>query len=96
MIGSWHDDQTEDVFNGGKGHRSWQSFVRVVRRKLLIIEAARRSEDLMNPPGNRFEDLKGTRKGQCSIRINDQYRVCFRWPGDGKAYDIEIIDYHDE
>ncbi|HEX2943784.1 MAG TPA: type II toxin-antitoxin system RelE/ParE family toxin [Rhodopila sp.] len=97
MIGSWHDTDTEDVFKGGKGHRAWHSFVKVARRKLLMIEAARSKDDLRNPPGNRLEELKGNkRKGQYSIRINDQYRVCFTWPGDGKAYDIEITDYHDE
>lgn len=96
MIGSWHDTDTEDVFKSGRGHRSWESFVRVARRKLLMIEAARSKDDLKNPPGNRLEELKGKRRGQCSIRINGQYRVCFTWPGDGKAYDIEIADYHDE
>jgi proteic killer suppression protein len=96
VIGSWHDEETADVFHGGKGHRSWQSFLKIARRKLLMIEAAHSKQDLRNPPGNRLEELQGKRKGQCSIRINDQYRICFTWPGDGKAYNIEITDYHDE
>jgi proteic killer suppression protein len=96
MIGSWHDTDREDVFKGGNGNPKWQSFLRVARRKLLMIEAAKRREDLLNPPGNRLEDLKGDRKGQCSIRINNRYRVCFTWQDDGKAYGIEITDYHDE
>lgn len=96
MIGSWHDTETEGLFNGGKGHRSWQSFARVARRKLLMVEAARNLGDLKNPPGNRLEELKKKRKGQHAIRINDQYRVCFTWGTDNKAYGIEITDYHDE
>lgn len=96
MIGSWRNEATEDLFRGGRGHRGWQTFLRVARRKLLMIEAAKRLDDLRNPPGNMLEVLKGKRRGQHSIRVNDQYRVCFRWGDDNKAYDIEIVDYHDE
>lgn len=62
-------------------------------RKLVQLDAAERLEDLRIPPGNRLEALKGDRKGQHSIRVNDQWRVCFRWD-DGDAYEVEIVDYH--
>jgi proteic killer suppression protein len=62
-------------------------------RKLLILDAAERVEDLRVPPGNRLERLKGNRGGQYSIRINDQWRICFRW-SNGQASDVEIVDYH--
>lgn len=65
----------------------------VARRKLLQLEIANRLEDLRVPPGNRLEALKGTRRGQHSIRVNDQWRVCFRWNAGG-ADDVEIVDYH--
>ena len=63
------------------------------RRKLKIVDAAPSVESLRVPPGNRLEPLKGDRKGQWSIRINDQWRICFRWK-DGAALDVEIVDYH--
>jgi len=66
---------------------------RVARRKLLLLHQARRLEDLRAPPGNRLEALKGDRNGQHSIRINDQWRICFRWEA-GDAYGVEIVDYH--
>jgi proteic killer suppression protein len=66
---------------------------RATRRKLLYLHRARRLRDLQVPPGNRLEALKGRRKGQHSIRINDQWRVCFRWQ-DGDAHDVEVVDYH--
>jgi proteic killer suppression protein len=62
-------------------------------RKLVLIDAAERLEDLRVPPGNRFEKLQGDRAGQHSIRVNDQWRVCFRWEG-ADAYDVELLDYH--
>jgi proteic killer suppression protein len=62
-------------------------------RKLGIVDAAEQLDDLRIPPGNRLEKLKGSRAGQHSIRINDQWRVCFRWK-DGNAYDVQIVDYH--
>jgi proteic killer suppression protein len=66
---------------------------RIARRKLLYLHQARRLDDLRVPPGNRLEVLKGNRRGQYSIRINDQWRICFRW-SDGDAWDAEIVDYH--
>ncbi len=66
---------------------------RVARRKLMYLHAARRLTDLRSPPGNRLETLKGDRQGQYSIRINSQWRICFRWQ-DGHAFDVEIVDYH--
>jgi proteic killer suppression protein len=70
-----------------------RSIERVARRKLLYLGQARSLDDLKVPPGNRLEALKGDRKGQFSIRINDQWRLCFRWK-DGDSYDVEITDYH--
>ena len=67
--------------------------IRVAKRKLMQLHSARTLNDLRAPPGNRLEALSGGRKGQHSIRINDQWRVCFRWR-DGDAYDVEIVDYH--
>jgi toxin HigB-1 len=69
--------------------------LRVAYRKLLQVNNARLLTDLRSPPGNRLEALKGKREGQFSIRVNDQWRVCFRWL-DGDAYDVEVCDYHDE
>ena len=66
---------------------------RQARRKLLYLHRARTIQDLTVPPGNRLEALRGNRKGQYSIRINDQWRICFRWK-DAAAYDVEIVDYH--
>ena len=62
-------------------------------RKLRQLDAALKMDDLRNPPGNRLEALKGDRKGQWSIRVNDQWRICFRW-ADGEASDVELVDYH--
>ena len=67
-------------------------FERSARRKLEMLAAAHSLEDLRSPPGNRLEKLKGDRAGQYSIRINDQFRICFRW--DKAARDVEIVDYH--
>jgi toxin HigB-1 len=72
--------------------RRFQAFERVARRKLEMLAAASRLDDLRSPPGNRLEALKGNRLGQYSIRINDQWRLCFRW--DDGAVDVEIVDYH--
>jgi len=69
------------------------NIAKVARRKLRQLEIANRLEDLRVPPGNHFKALKGNRSGQYSIRINDQWRVCFRW-SDGFAEDVEIVDYH--
>jgi proteic killer suppression protein len=67
--------------------------MKVANRKLMQIHNARKLDDLRAPPGNRLEVLAGDRKGQHSIRINDQWRVCFRWRA-GDAHDVEIVDYH--
>jgi len=75
--------------------RQWQAIEGVARRKLNMVHAAGRLEDLRVPPGNRLEKLEGTRKHQHSIRINDQSRICFEWR-EGEAYDVEIVDYHRE
>ena len=66
---------------------------RIIRRKLLLLHAAARLDDLRIPPGNRLEALRGDRAGQHSIRVNDQWRICFIWK-DGEAHDVEIVDYH--
>lgn len=71
----------------------FQSIERQARRKLLFLNRARHLQDLMQPPGNQLEALKGDRMDRHSIRINDQWRICFRWES-GDAYDVEIIDYH--
>jgi len=71
----------------------FQSIERQARRKLLFLHRARTLQDLMAPPGNKLEALKGDRTGQHSIRINDQWRICFTWES-GDVYDVEIIDYH--
>ena len=73
--------------------RRFKNIAAVARRKLLQLDAAPRIEDLRVPPGNRLEALAGDRKGQHSIRVNDQWRVCFVWKADG-AYAVEIVDYH--
>ena len=71
----------------------FHAFERQARRKLLYLHRARVLQDLRVPPGNRLEALKGDRRGQHSIRINERWRVCFRWE-EGDAYDVEIVDYH--
>ena len=69
------------------------SIQRIARRKLLVLNQARRLNDLRSPPGNRLEALRGDRAGQYSVHINDQYRICFRWQGED-AFAVEIVDYH--
>jgi toxin HigB-1 len=92
MIQSFADRETETVFRTGKSRRLGQ-VARIAVRRLQALDYASALEDLQNPPGNRLEKLKGDRRGQWSIRINDQFRACFRW--DGKdAWDVEIVDYH--
>ena len=71
----------------------FRSIERVARRKLLYLHAARRLQDLRCPPGNHLEALKGDRAGEYSIRINERWRICFRWR-DGEAHEVEIVDYH--
>lgn len=81
---------TEALFNDHDVSR-FRAFERISRRKLLYLHRARRLDDLRVPPGNRLEALKGTRKGQYSIRVNDQYRICFSWK-EGNVDDVEIVD----
>jgi proteic killer suppression protein len=97
VIVSFKDEGTESVFDGRdtkKARKSCpQNLWRVARRKLDQINQAAELDDLQVPPGNRLEELKGDRKGQHSIRINEQYRVCFTWTERG-AEGVEIVDYH--
>jgi len=92
MIRSFKCEYTEAL---SKGHRvrKFVNIAKVARRKLRQLEIANRLEDLKVPPGNHLEALKGNRSGQYSIRINDQWRVCFRWT-EGGADGVEIVDYH--
>ena len=92
MIQSFADDETEAVFLTGTGRR-WAAIARVAARRLQAVDFASAIEDLLKPPGNRLEKLKGGREDWWSIRINNQYRVCFRWDGHD-AWDVEIVDYH--
>jgi len=93
VIKSFRDRKTESLSAGGSGDKKWESFERVARRKLRMVHAAATLSDLKAPPNNRIEALRGDRAGQYSIRINDQYRICFRWI-DWHAHDFEIVDYH--
>jgi toxin HigB-1 len=92
MIVSFKDADTEALAKGRRVKR-FASIERVARRKLRQLEIAGRLDDLRVPPGNRLEVLRGDRAGQHSIRVNDQFRVCFRWTVAGAA-DVEIVDYH--
>ena len=92
MIRSYRDKDTEK-FAGGESVRRFQSFARVAYRKIKYLMAAGELEDLRVPPGNHLEALSGDRNGQHSIRINDQWRICFVW-NDGGAEAVEIVDYH--
>ncbi len=92
MIRSFRCAETGRLFDDHVVPR-FRLIERIARRKLLYLHQARRLEDLRVPPGNRLESLKGNRRGQHSIRINDQWRICFRW-SDGDAWDVEIVDYH--
>lgn len=92
MIRAFKCKDTEALFND-EVVRRFRAFERSARRKLLYLHQARRLDDLRVPPGNRLEALRGRRKGQHSIRVNVQWRVCFRW-NRGDAFDVEIVDYH--
>jgi proteic killer suppression protein len=92
MIASFRGKEAEALFNDLPVVRL-RAVERQARRKLLYLNAANALDELRQPPGNRLEALKGDRKGQYSIRINDQWRICFRWQ-DGNAHDVEIVDYH--
>ncbi|HRC87245.1 MAG TPA: type II toxin-antitoxin system RelE/ParE family toxin [Thermoanaerobaculia bacterium] len=92
MILSFRDPDTEALAAGFRVRRL-AGIEAVARRKLRQLQIAGRLQDLAVPPGNRLEALKGDRRGQHSIRVNDQYRICFRWTAAG-AQDVEIVDYH--
>ena len=92
MIRSFRDGDTEALFND-VAVRRFRAIERQARRKLLYLHRARVLQDLSAPPGNRLEALKGDRRGQHSIRINDRWRICFTWRN-GDAHDVEIVDYH--
>ena len=93
MIRSFACAETERLFNDETSRRLPMQIQRVARRKLLLLHQARGLQDLRVPYGNRMEVLKDDRKGQHSIRVNDQWRICFRWQGED-ALDVEIVDYH--
>jgi len=93
MIRSFACPETERLFSDESSRRLPTQIQRVARRKLLLLHQARRLDDLRAPPGNRLEALKGDRAGQHSIRINDQWRICFCWQG-ADALEVEIVDYH--
>ena len=92
MIKSFRCKETEKLFND-QPSKKFATINKVARRKLEMLEAVNKLEDLRNPPGNRLELLRGNRVGQYSIRINDQFRICFRWIGN-EAENVEIVDYH--
>ena len=93
MIKGFRSRETERIWNGVRSRRLPQGIHGVARRKLRMLNNARTLGDLRAPPANRLEALRGDRKGQHSIRINDQWRICFVWV-DGDAVDVEIVDYH--
>jgi proteic killer suppression protein len=95
MIRSFRDAETETIWQGVRSRRLPPDIQPVALRKLMMLHRARLLLDLRVPPANRLEPLKGRRGGQWSIRINRQWRICFRWQ-DGDARDVEIVDYHDE
>jgi proteic killer suppression protein len=92
VIVSFKNAETMELFTSRKSRR-WAGIAKVALRKLDQLEASTSLNDLRTPPANHLEALKGERKGQHSIRINDQYRVCFEWKTDG-AHTVEIVDYH--
>jgi toxin HigB-1 len=91
VIGSFADSKTEAIWRTGKTRRGPPASVTL--RKLIMLDSANQLKDLQSPAGNRLEKLHGDRKGQFSIRINDQYRICFEWRGQD-AHEVEITDYH--
>ncbi|MEW5774343.1 MAG: type II toxin-antitoxin system RelE/ParE family toxin [Thermodesulfobacteriota bacterium] len=92
MIMSFRDRDTERIWNRHDVRRLSPELQRAARRRLVMLDAAQRLEELLSPPGNRLEALKGDRAGQHSIRVNDQYRICFVWTG-RDAEDVELVDY---
>jgi len=92
MIKSFRDKKTEQLYNGNRV-KKFQAFVRQAEKRFRILDAADTLESLMYLPSNRFKALTGNRQGQYSIRINDQWRICFEWTDDGPI-NVEITDYH--
>jgi len=92
MIRNFRCKKTQALFETGRSKR-FSAILAVAERKLTQLDAAETLEFLRSPPGNRLEALKGDREGQYSIRINEQFRVCFRWTSEGPE-DVEIVDYH--
>jgi toxin HigB-1 len=93
VIRSWRDRETERLYQRERSKRFPPEILEVALRKLKMLNAAERIDDLLIPPSNRLEKLKGNRAGQWSIAINMQWRICFRWNA-GNANDVEIVDYH--
>lgn len=93
MIKSYTSKETKKIFEGIQSHKMPPEIQRTARRKLFMLDAADELKDLKVPPANRLEKLKGNRESQYSIRINDQWRICFTWTN-GNAFDVEIVDYH--
>ena len=93
MIKSFKCKETEKVFNGQRSKKLPPDIIKTAKRKLDMIHFAHAEIDLMVPPSNRFEQLKGVLYGYCSIRINDQFRIVFKF-NDGNAEEVKIIDYH--
>jgi proteic killer suppression protein len=93
MIKSFRDKEAERIWDGGISRKLPRSIQQVARRKLRMLNNAQTLEDLKVPPANRLEALKGGRRGEHSIRINKQWRICFRWK-DGQAHEVSIVDYH--
>jgi proteic killer suppression protein len=93
MIRSFGSPETEKIFSLQRSRRLPNDIQQVALRKLRMLNNARTLQDLRSPPANRLEKLVGDRLGQNSIRINDQWRICFKWQ-DGDAYEVEIVDYH--
>lgn len=93
MIENFADPETEKIFDGIVSRKLPTTIQKTARRKLLYLHDAQDLQDLLAPPGNRLEKLAGDRAGQYSIRINDQWRICFKW-NNGRAREVEIVDYH--
>jgi toxin HigB-1 len=93
VIVSFHDDETAIIWAGRRSRRLPQDIQVVALRKLRLLNNAQRLKDLRIPPANRLEALKGDRRGQHSIRLNDQWRICFVWR-ENNAHEVEIVDYH--
>lgn len=92
VIINFADEETRKIFDGQRS-RKYAALQRSMERKLRMLNRARTLDDLREPPGNRLERLRGDRAGQHSIRVNDQFRVCFEWRNDN-AYAVQIVDYH--